>query len=121
MCTMTWFTTDDGYELFFNRDESLSRKKALPPVCRDSQGLTYVSPTDADAGGTWIASNHHGITVCLLNHYQFQQIITYKNWVSRGNIVREFAEFSDLSLAEQRFSSMNLEDYRAFRMFFNPT
>jgi len=121
MCTMTWFLTNDGYELFFNRDEQVTRSRALPPSIQkhgdETGGLSYLSPTDADAGGTWIASNESGVTVCLLNHYQFQQISTYKNWVSRGEIVREFSQFVDLKQARRHFESLNLDDFRAFRMF----
>lgn len=134
MCTLTWFVSDDGYQLFFNRDERLTRRRALLPTLHShgeksnsavhefsktasENGLCYISPTDADAGGTWIASNEYGVTVCLLNHYQFQQIETYKNWTSRGEIVRQFSQFTDLSDAERFFMQLNLDDYRAFRMF----
>ena len=121
MCTMTWFLTNGGYELFFNRDEQITRSRALPPSIQQHSeergGLRYLSPTDADAGGTWIASNQSGVTVCLLNHYQFQQISTYKNWISRGEIVREFSQFVDLKQAQRHFESFNLDDFRAFRMF----
>lgn len=122
MCTMTWFVKDDGYELFFNRDERLSRSQAeLPSVMQarsvSGQEISYVSPTDADAGGSWIAANEFGVTVCLLNHYQFEQIETYKSWTSRGEIVRQFAITQDLVIAEQQFLALELDDYRAFRMF----
>ena len=117
MCTMTWFEKSDGYELFFNRDERLSRSRAELPTVQSADGVQYISPTDADAGGTWIAVNQFGYTVCLLNHYQFEQIETYKDWTSRGEIVRQFAVTSDLELAVRRFRELDLEDYRAFRMF----
>lgn len=117
MCTMTWFVKDDGYELFFNRDERLSRQQAKLPTIQQSAGVSYISPTDADAGGTWIAVNQHGVSVCLLNHYQFEQIKTYKDWTSRGEIVRSFAPIVDLVSAKERFEQLQLSDYRAFRMF----
>lgn len=130
MCTMTWFVNDDGYDLFFNRDERLTRSRALPPTIQVHRNQTstsqnkpvsgdinYISPTDVDAGGTWIAVNEYGFTVCLLNHYQFEQIETYKNWISRGEIVRQFSNIVTLSDAQQMFDSMSLDDYRAFRMF----
>jgi len=117
MCTMTWFVTNEGYELFFNRDERLSRSHAEPPVEFESNGVNYLSPTDADAGGTWIAANHYGVTVCLLNHYQYEQIATYKDWISRGEIVRQFATTTGPIAAEQQFRRLELDDYRAFRMF----
>jgi len=117
MCTMTWFTKPDGYELFFNRDERLSRRRAEAPTIQSDDGVDYISPTDSDAGGTWIAVNEYGITVCLLNHYQFEQIETYKKWISRGEMVRSFANTSDLRIAERVFDQIDLFDYRAFRMF----
>jgi len=117
MCTMTWFTKDGGYELFFNRDERISRRRALLPTIQKQADVEYISPTDSDAGGTWIAANQHGITVCLLNHYQFEQIETYKAWTSRGEIVRSFALTTDLDSAEYFFDELDLNDYRAFRMF----
>lgn len=117
MCTLTWFTTNSGYELFFNRDERLTRSRAEPPCVQNIDGVTLISPTDVDAGGTWIAVNQLGITVCLLNHYQFQQIETYKDWTSRGDIVKKFAVISDLNLVQEWFDDLPLDDYRAFRMF----
>lgn len=117
MCTMTWFVKEDGYELFFNRDERKSRRRAEPPTSQMNHGVQYLSPTDADAGGTWIAANQFGVTVCLLNHYQFEQIETYKKWTSRGEMVRRFASTLSLVEAETLFDSLDLSDYRAFRMF----
>ncbi len=117
MCTLTWFTHADGYQLFFNRDESVFRKRALLPTVVERGGVTYIAPTDADAGGTWIGVNQYGFTVCLLNHYQFEQIKTYKNWISRGELVREFADTTNLEHASHRFLNLDLSDYRAFRMF----
>ena len=117
MCTMTWFVKEDGYELFFNRDERKSRRRAELPTSQINDGVQYISPTDADAGGTWIASNQYGVTVCLLNHYQFEQIETYKQWTSRGEMVRSFATVATISEADKKFNALDLDDYRAFRMF----
>ncbi len=114
---MTWFVKEDGYELFFNRDERKSRSRAEPPTSQFCDDIQYLSPTDADAGGTWIAANQFGVTVCLLNHYQFEQIETYKNWISRGEMVRKFATTASINEAEALFNSLALDDYRAFRMF----
>ena len=117
MCTLSWFVNSNGYELFFNRDERRSRRRAQLPSLQSSGGVQYLSPTDADAGGTWIATNQFGVTVCLLNHYQFEQLETYKLWVSRGEMVRNFATTNNLKHAKKQFFDLNLNDYRAFRMF----
>ena len=117
MCTMTWFLQDHGYQLFFNRDEKLSRSQAETPTLQTDGGLQFISPTDADAGGTWIAVNQFGVTVCLLNHYEFEQIATYKDWTSRGEIVRKFATIGSIGDAIAFFNDIELVNYRAFRMF----
>ena len=69
MCTVTWAPVDGGYELFMNRDELHTRGPALPPARKTHDGVTYIAPTDSDAGGTWIAANEHGVVACLLNNF----------------------------------------------------
>ena len=69
MCTATWIISKNGYELFFNRDELKTRLVAVPPTMAAVNQIRYISPADADAGGTWIAVNEFGFAACLLNHY----------------------------------------------------
>lgn len=69
MCTVTWFRSKGGYELFFNRDELRSRLPAVAPSAHESDGVSYLAPTDTDRGGTWIGVNEYGVTHCLLNYY----------------------------------------------------
>ena len=114
---MTWFITDDGYELFFNRDEAKTRKRAFLPDVKKQNNVIYISPTDADAGGTWIAANEHGITVCLLNHYEFEKPSTEHSWTSRGEIVKTLSEAVDLDGLQQLFKKLALKQFRAFRLF----
>lgn len=117
MCTLTWFTVDDGFELFFNRDESIERQIALPPKVLTEAETRIIAPTDADAGGTWISVNEFGVAVCLLNHYQFQAPVEQKAWVSRGWLVRKLSSVATLAEAETVFAKLNLWEFRAFRMF----
>jgi hypothetical protein len=68
MCTVTWQRENGGYQLLCNRDERKSRGIASAPrVYRSSAATNYVSPRDRDHGGTWLAANEHGLTLCLLN------------------------------------------------------
>jgi hypothetical protein len=67
VCTSTWLIHADGYELFFNRDESVRRGVALPPERLELGGMRVLAPRDADAGGTWIGVNERGLAVGLLN------------------------------------------------------
>lgn len=67
MCTVTWLRDDDGYHLLCNRDEKLTRRPAGSPRVREQQGVRYIAPRDGDRGGTWLAVNEYGLTLCLLN------------------------------------------------------
>jgi hypothetical protein len=67
MCTVTWLREEGGYHLFCNRDEKLTRKPALPPRLGVRDGVRYLAPIDGDFGGTWIATNEFGVSLCLLN------------------------------------------------------
>ena len=69
MCTASWLTRPGGYELFFNRDERRSRARGLPPRESALRGVRYLAPIDLACGGSWIASNELGVTLCLLNRY----------------------------------------------------
>jgi len=40
---------------------------ALPPRIVERGGVRYIAPVDADCGGTWVAANEFGVSVCLLN------------------------------------------------------
>lgn len=67
MCTVSWLHQPGGYHLLCNRDEKRTRGIAHPPRVFEGAGVKYLAPTDADFGGTWIAVNEHGISLCLLN------------------------------------------------------
>jgi hypothetical protein len=67
MCTVSWIHDNDGYQLFFNRDEKRTRKKAMMPRLAVRDGVRFLAPVDGDFGGTWIATNEFGVSVCLLN------------------------------------------------------
>lgn len=67
MCTVSWVHDDRGYQLLFNRDEKRTRKKAMTPRLAVRDGVRFLAPVDGDFGGTWIASNELGVSVCLLN------------------------------------------------------
>src|SRR5215471_17543150 len=67
MCTVSWIYEPAGYQLFCNRDEKLTRGKAEPPRYAVRDGVQFLAPVDADFGGTWIATNEFGLSLCLLN------------------------------------------------------
>lgn len=117
MCTLSWFKTENGYELFFNRDELKKRRRAELPEVLIEEGVEIISPTDADAGGTWISVNQFGLSFCLLNHYEKEQLIPHTDWLSRGEIIRSLANSSVLENIEAQFDALNLTKYKPFRLF----
>ena len=118
MCTVSWFHTQDGYELFFNRDELRTRKRALPPrPLAGPSGIAMLAPTDADAGGTWIAANTTGLTVALLNRYQDSaDPTTADSRRSRGLLVRDLADASNARQINKRLRSDRIEIYAPFTL-----
>lgn len=67
MCTVSWFYTAEGYELFCNRDELRTRPRAWAPRVRTRHGVRFSAPIDGASGGTWLGVNAFGLTLALLN------------------------------------------------------
>jgi hypothetical protein len=91
MCTVSWLPLEDGYAVCFNRDERHSRAPALPPAPREGGGVRYLAPLDGDFGGTWLAANEFGVTLCLLNRYRVPGYEPPAHPLSRGLLVLELA------------------------------
>ncbi|MXV64335.1 hypothetical protein GS429_20140 [Natronorubrum sp. JWXQ-INN-674] len=70
MCTLAlaWQVFDDApVAVAANRDESLERE-SLPPSRYREEPL-IVAPRDAEAGGTWIGYNEHGVFAGITNKW----------------------------------------------------
>jgi len=91
VCTVSWVQQPGGYHLMANRDEKRSRGRAFAPAIRECGGVRYVAPIDADFGGTWIAANEFGVSVCLLNGDAGTQNSLPAPKRSRGILLRELA------------------------------
>lgn len=116
MCTASWLASEAGYTLFFNRDERRQRQPARPPRRRVHQGEVLLAPEDGDFGGTWIASNAHGLTVALLNRYQDAVHEGPGPFTSRGLLVLDLAVHPDLATLRGALEATDLEQYRAFTL-----
>src|SRR6185369_12035132 len=86
MCTVTFIARKNGYALGMNRDEKLTRVKALPPARHERHGRAALFPSEP-GGGTWIGVNDMGVTFALINWYSVQARVS-ANAVSRGQLVR---------------------------------
>ncbi len=114
MCTLSFRAERDGYELFFSRDERRSRAPARPPALQASAGVRFLAPRDPDGGGTWLAANHCGVTVALLNRYGVTP--RGEEFASRGELVQALASARSLREVESRVCALPLASWRPFEL-----
>ncbi len=117
MCTVSWFFTEDGYELFSNRDERRTRPSAAPPAVVETPRVRYLAPSDTEAGGTWIAVNELGLTLSLLNLYQATRPPgSPQPPRSRGLLVRDLAASEGLAEVAEALARTDLARYEPFTL-----
>jgi len=114
VCTLTWLRSGEGYELFFNRDETRTRLPALPPRVQRRDGVEFLCPLDADAGGTWLGVNAYGLTVGLLNGRADAPAPAAPR--SRGLLVLDLLDAARSADVERRLQAADLSRTRAFRL-----
>ena len=114
MCTLSWQYSQDGLDLFFNRDESLQRPEAGPPVVECRDGVKTVMPKDPLGGGTWIAANSQGLIIALLNNYRYPSRVPAGQSTSRGLLVRRLSSARTVSDVRASLWHENLFQYPPF-------
>ncbi|GAA3918814.1 NRDE family protein [Litoribacillus peritrichatus] len=114
MCTLSWLNNDDGYEIFFNRDEQRSRAKAIPPKLLNLQDVSVLMPVDPRGNGSWISVNEFGLSLCLLNFYQGHN--PRQNLKSRGQLLKTLSHFEDTKSVVLHLTSMDLTCYAPFTL-----
>ena len=116
MCTLSWIRgAEDGvYEIHFNRDERRTRLPASVPRECEVDGVRLLAPQDGDAGGSWIAVNEHGVTVCLLNRHHEEEAYVPSDPVSRGRLVLECASADSVLGVRERVTGAEMSCYRPF-------
>jgi len=113
MCTLSWvYHGNNHYEVYFNRDEQRTRLPALEPQSMMIDGVHCVMPIDPVGGGSWISTNEHGVTVCLLNYYQGD--VPKGELTSRGLIIKRLASSSSSQTVDLRLMEMTLENFAPF-------
>ena len=88
MCTVTYIPTPEGCIITSNRDEKITRERALSPQEYLIEGKKIIFPKDPKAGGTWVAHSETKIVV-LLNGAQERHIPKSNYRKSRGLVVLE--------------------------------
>lgn len=114
MCTVTWLRTRDGYELFCNRDELLTRKPALPPQVMTIADVQAIAPRDGDFGGSWISVNEFGLSLCLLNLHTAEH--RCGKFISRGLLLMELAGGHSTEKVMAQISKNQLQQFRPFTL-----
>jgi transport and Golgi organization protein 2 len=108
MCTVSFLPTRFGFMLAMNRDEQVSRPRALAPRRHwtGTRGALYPSEV---GGGTWIGANDAGLSLALVNWYAKPQRdralcasrgIIIPHLLAAGNLADLPAMFADLPLAQ---------------------
>jgi len=120
MCTVTWLHRPDGYHLLCNRDERDSRQPALGPGIHEQNGVKYIAPVDGDHGGSWIGSNEFGLSLCLLNRYGDVQSDENREFISRGLLLIDLLDCSEVEQATLRISDADLSRFRPFNLLVLP-
>jgi hypothetical protein len=116
VCTVSWLRTSDGYHLLCSRDERLTRKPASAPFVQQRHSVRFISPTDGDHGGSWIAVNEVGLTFCLLNRYACERCRgeTGTDYQSRGLLLMELVDCISLAEVRTRISWFDLDQFQPF-------
>lgn len=120
MCTVTLISSEPGrYVLGGNRDEQKTREPGLPPRCFSINNVNYVAPTDARAGGTWIAVNEFGLTLAILNRYSgnVEQPGLSENPPSRGIIIPALIQLKSIDKITASINEIiRVQQYRPFTL-----
>jgi hypothetical protein len=114
VCTASWLIRPEGFELFFNRDESLRRGTARVPEQLVVGGVRALLPVDSEAGGTWLGVNELGLAVGLLNGRDVRG--AHAEPRSRGLLVRELLEARGAEEALAALEREALARYRGFTL-----
>lgn len=123
MCTVTLIPIQRahglGFRLVFSRDEQRDRPDAVNPAWRRlADGTRATWPTDAKAGGTWLAASESGLVLGLLNSNlePAPAMPPSALLASRGEIIPALIAHQSIDAAGAALGSMNLNRFAPFRL-----
>lgn len=114
MCTVSFIPTDSGYLLAMNRDESISRVRAVEPRVFDHEDGWVLRPSEP-SGGTWISINSSGLSLALLNWYSVSRRVS-GGAVSRGDLVSRLGVERNSDRIAAAISEADLGSTNPFRL-----
>lgn len=112
MCSVSFLPQREGFVLAMNRDEQLTRPRALPPDIALCGTLRAVFPREP-SGGTWIGANESGVAFALVNWYSHKH---YTKSCSRGEITPRLLGAASLDEADSLLHELPAVDYNPFRL-----
>lgn len=115
MCTLSWLRHEQGFAVFFNRDERRTRAPGLPPQRHNRNGTRFLAPVDPEGGGSWAAVNQHRLALCILNQYD-EQRGPIAGQVSRGQLLLNLAHLSSQAEVWREVRETLLSQYAPFRL-----
>ena len=115
MCTLTWVKQDSSYEIFFNRDELLTRQEEIPPSLHKKDRVQFLAPVDPQGQGTWVGVNDRGVTLCLANMYPSRRI-EGKHYKSRGQLLWSLLANPSLRDVIDQLKGQDLKEFLEFRI-----
>src|SRR5215467_10005862 len=113
MCTVTFIPREDGFYVAMNRDERIARPSAKPPAVFEEGFAKSMYPLDCE-GGTWIAANHMGIALTLLNWNDAP--VLRKKSRTRGHVIPSLVGSDCSQSAELALRRVEMEGILPFRL-----
>src|ERR1700755_498698 len=114
MCTVSFLPTRHGFMLAMNRDEQVSRPRALAPRRHWTGTRASLFPSEA-GGGTWIGTNDAGLSLSLVYWYAKPQR-DRALCVSRGIIIPHLLAAEILADIGVFLSDLPLAQINPFRL-----
>lgn len=114
MCSVSWLLEENGYQVFFNRDEQKTRALAMPPKQYQVNGVDIIMPLDPAGGGSWISINEFGLSLCLLNNYQ--GIVPDAPLISRGLLLKNMSSSRNITQLTEAFHRLDLNSFAPFTL-----
>ncbi|MBN2172735.1 MAG: NRDE family protein [Bacteroidales bacterium] len=112
MCTVTYIPKgNDEFILTHNRDESVRRAIATPPITREINGLSHIFPVDPEGKGTWIGVSETNRVAGLMNGglNKHKHNPPYRH--SRGLVILSYFEFDSFNDFYNNYDFTGLEPF----------
>ncbi|MEZ5015981.1 MAG: NRDE family protein [Flavipsychrobacter sp.] len=113
MCTVTYLPYKDKIYITANRDEEITRPRALNPIVAELASGKILYPKDVKKGGTWISIHDNGNAMVLMNGAFIPHISKPNYRKSRGLI---FLEIFDSENPVNKFNEVDLDDIEPFTL-----